>query len=451
MDNGYSVWQTNDGGYIIGGRTDSFSNETDFDMWLIKTDGNGNEQWNKTFGGVEREKCRCVRQTTDHGYILAGSRYIIEEDAHAWVVKTDKNGREEWNRTYGNWSSGNCIQQTNDGGYIIVGNVCGQKYEDSDILLVKTDEYGNEEWNKTFGRNKYEGGATVQQTDDGGYIIGGDTNCLECYPNALLIKTDEYGNEEWNKTFGGTLSSVQQTKDSGYVIGGSIRKWNRWLCYTHPDIWMIKTDSMGNVEWERSFGTGRHEAGEYAQQTSDGGFIVVGETYHVRSFVGYNGDDEFDIWLIKIDDNGNEEWIKKLGEKENYEYTSEVHQTFDGAYIIVGGIYPWGTRDCDVWLIKTAEPTIKIELTGSGLGVSALIKNTGKEDLHDINWSIYVEGIVFTGGYTHGVIPLLPAGGQTTVSSGIVLGVGPITIKITAEEVALILNFLLLAYLMLPM
>ncbi|HEC76152.1 MAG TPA: PKD domain-containing protein, partial [Thermoplasmatales archaeon] len=310
-DNGKSVQQTSDGGYILTG---SFGSE----LCLIKTDTNGNEEWVRLYGGADLEEGKSVQQTSDGGYIVAGftSSYGAG-GCDFWLLKTDSSGNEEWNKTFGTadyFDSAYSVQQTNDGGYIITGS----KYYGK-AWLIKTDSYGDEEWNKILDDGC---GYSVRQTIDGGYIIGGVFKEGDKY-KAGLIKTDSDGNQQWKKTFSFSYGySVWQTNDSGYIFTGG----------EYP-AFLIKTDNNGNLEWNRTF---ELWFGQSVQQTADGGYIVSG-----NSGSSWN----YKTFFIKTDRNGTMLWCRKI---ERSGGGGVAIQTTDKGYILL-------TNDAihdKIWLIK---------------------------------------------------------------------------------------------------
>ncbi len=351
FDSAQSIQQTIDGGYIIAGATNSFGAGS-YDMWLVKTDENGNKEWGQTYGGYYDDRAYSVQLTTDEGYIIAGfTNSFGAGDDDFWLVKTDENGDIEWDQTFGDSESDDraqAIQQTIDGGFIVAGFTYYINSMDINALIIKTDENGNEEWSHIMGGIYPDGFQSVQQTTDGGYIAAGPTCSFGGYDTDFwLVKLDSLGNELWNQTYGDEDDeldfSVQQTTDGGYIIAGYTGPHGS---YDNRDYLLVKTDENGNEEWSQSYNCNNSDYAESVQQTIDGGYIIAGRN-------GAYGSSSSDYWIVKTDEYGNEEWNQSY----NYgvataDYAESIQQTTDGGYIIAGRTYNFATYDSDVWLIR---------------------------------------------------------------------------------------------------
>ena len=300
-DKASSVQQTSDGGYIVAGYTESFGAGST-DVFLIKTDASGNVIWAKTYGGTDYDWVSSVQQTSDGGYIVAGSTNSFGAGGDdIFLIKTDANGNIIWAKTYrGTYSDyAYSVQQTSDGGYIVAGSTNSFGAGGYDVFLIKTDANGNIIWAKAYGGTSGDQAYSVQQTSDGGYILAGFTYSFGAGSSDIfLIKTDANGNIQWAKTYGGAsldwASFVQQTSDGGYIVAGYTESFGAYWY----NIFLIKTDANGNVIWAKAYGGPGYHQHFSAQQTSDGGYIVAGYAY--SSVVG-----SYEVLLVKTDANGN--------------------------------------------------------------------------------------------------------------------------------------------------
>ena len=302
-DLAFSVIETSDGGYALAGYTSSFG-AGDEDFWLVKTDAFGNLQWSITYGGIGTDVACSVIETSDGGYALAG--YTDSFDAgnyDVWLVKTDANGNEQWNYTYGGAGTDGTILiihlpyvevvQTDDGGYAFATLTYSFGTELSDFWLVKTNSTGNMQWNYTYGGWAQDWAFSVVQTRDGGYAIAGVTGSFGAGGGDFwLVKTDANGNEQWNYTYGGTdedrAHRVIETSDGGYALAGYTYSFGAG----YTDFWLVKTDAAGNMQWNRIYGGADFDRAWSVVETSDGGYVIAGAT---RSF-GAGGSD---FWLVK--------------------------------------------------------------------------------------------------------------------------------------------------------
>jgi len=349
-DWGNSVTQTSDGGYIIASITYSYG-AGNGDIWLIKTGASGVEEWSQTFGGSGQDYGQSVAQTSDGGYIITGSTYSYGAGhSDVWLIKTDADGNQEWNETFGGSGEdhGDSVAETSDGGYIIAGSTQSYGNGSSDVWLIETDSSGTKEWSQTFGGSEYDYSESVAETSDGGYIVAGSTESYGAGGSDVwLIETDSSGTEEWSQTFGGSeydySDSVVETSDGGYIVAGSTESYGAG----GSDVWLIKTDANGTEEWDKTFGGSNYDWGSSVAHTSDGGYIIAGSTYSY-------GAGSADLWLIKTDVSGTEEWNQAFGGL-NYEDGLSVAVTSDGGYVITGSTVSYSAGGSDVWLLKLSD------------------------------------------------------------------------------------------------
>ncbi|MDD5530222.1 MAG: T9SS type A sorting domain-containing protein [bacterium] len=347
VDYGRSVKQTKDGGFIIVGTTYSFgvNTPTYSNVYLIKTNSTGETLWTRTYGGIYDDEGYSVQQTPDEGFIIAGWTCSFGAGyADIYLLKTDSSGDTLWTKTYGGtgYDYGNSIQQTLDGGFIVTGFTNSFGAGSNDGYIIRTNFSGDTLWTRTFsgGYNDYCGSA--QQTQDSGFIIVGSLEASD--DNVYLVKTNSSGNTLWTKIFGGTAddagTSIQQTEDSGFIITGHTYSFGTG----GKDVYMIKTNSSGDTLWTRTFGGTADDYGSSVQQTQDGGFIIAGYTY---SF-GWNG------YLIRTNSSGDTLWTKTVGET-NWDGRWAVQQTEDGGFIIAGSTSSFGIDSSAVYLVRLAK------------------------------------------------------------------------------------------------
>jgi hypothetical protein len=342
-DFGKSVRQTTDGGFIITGMTSLGAGPSD--MYLVKTDSYGALQWSKSFGGDGNEVGYCVRQTADGGFIVIGNTDTDVEGGpwDMYLVKTDSDGELEWSKTFGGpgIEEGRSVQETSDGGFIITGNTTGFDGE-SDVYLIKTTSDGTLEWTRTYGYALgTDMGESVKQTSDGGYIIAGYTSGESFDYDAYIVKTDSIGMVEWTKTFGDALDDkgydIQQTTDGGFVMVGNFGREvveDEWTWY-FADVYLVKMAADGTMEWNKTYGNSTNAIGYHVEQMADGGYFICGE----RS----------GPYLLKTTSDGTLQWSKTYGPMADGKTSAQL--ATDGGFIITGTII--NDETFDMYLINT--------------------------------------------------------------------------------------------------
>ncbi len=350
-EEGYSVKETFDGGYIITG--EKYIPTTDgYDLFLLKTDANGDSIWMRTYGGQYCDGGFCVVQCRDSGYIACGITMLDSiNHTEIFLVKVDKNGNLQWSRTYGgtDYDEGRCVIEITDG-YIVAGSTTS--YGNSwDAFLMEVDTLGNSVWFKKYDCSGDDVVFSVKQINDNGFIIAGQTTMNET-ADILLIKTDPEGDTIWIRNYGrngfDSGYSVTVSSNGDYVATGFTDSLGNW------DVCLLRVTPDGDLIWFKTYGGENDEVGSAVMETRNGNIVIAGGT---NSY----GAGSTDVYLIKVDPNGNLVWQTTYGgggDEEAY----AIQKTSDNGYVICGYIDTLGTTENrDIYLIKTVQDTLAIE------------------------------------------------------------------------------------------
>ncbi len=409
----YSIRSTSDGGSICIGESGSIisgekteNGNGSYDFWILKLDRWGNIQWDRSIGGSSLDSGKSIHQTSDGGYICGGWSYSpISGDKTAnsalrdyWIVKLDSQGNKLWDKTYGGNEDDELyfVNQTTDGGYFCAGfsvsGISGDKTEVcrglEDIWVLKLDSVGNIQWQKTIGGDSWDKLASAEVTSDRGIILGassyssisGDkTEARRGDTDFWIIKLDEFGNISWQKTLGGNseerLFSIIQTLEGGYIAAGSsnsnISGDKTVNCKGMDDMWVVKLDDVGNIQWQNSYGGYNLDWAFGIAQFPDGNYACLGYSVSLKS--GNKTESTFgseDYWVLKLDTIGNIIWQKDLGGISS-DVGLSLHIGLDNS-IVLGGYSrspisgnktedPRGT--IDYWILKMESQNNRISGT----------------------------------------------------------------------------------------
>ncbi|PWL29424.1 MAG: hypothetical protein DCO96_06580 [Fluviicola sp. XM-24bin1] len=391
-DDSRSISNTSDGGFIICGRSDSNDGDVTFnnggqDIWVIKLDANGIISWEKSLGGSGDDIGESIIQTNDGGYIVAGYTNSNDGDVSNnnggqdfWIVKLDDLGNITWEKSLGGTSGDRayCIRQTNDGGYIVAGYSLSNDGDvttnngGQDFWIVKLDDLGNITWEKSLGGTSLDEAYSIEQTSDDGYIVTGVSTSYTTGNNGIqdfrIVKLNSVGTIDWQTSVGGTnmdvARSIKQTSDGGFIVAGYSQSndGNLSLNNGNFDYWIVKLDPFGSITWQKSYGGTQAEIARSIQQTIDGGYIVAGTSSSNNGDVsGNNGQQDF--WIVKLDDLGNIKWEKVLGGTGSDNALSIVEISKNN-YAVCGfsnsndGDLTFNNGGNDFWVVKLKEKNI---------------------------------------------------------------------------------------------
>jgi len=336
QDKAYSICEASNGGYIAAGYTNSFGAGYS-DFLVIKLNSSGNIVWAKTFGGTEDDWASSICQTSDGGYIVAGNtKSFGAGSVDLLVIKLNSSGDIQWAKRFGRTDDeyAYSICETSDGGYIVAGytRLSGTDYDD--FLVIKLNSSGNIQWAKTFSDTDNDYAYSICETSDGGYIVAGATYFWEDF-EFLVIKLNSSGDTMWATRIGDTgddyAYSICETSDGGCIVAGITKSFGAGVV---SDFLVIKLNSSGVPEWVKPFRGISYDYAYSICKTSDGGYIVAGETL---SF----GAGSYDFLVIKLNSFGNIQWAKTFGGTD-WDGAYSICQASDGHYIVAGWTSSFG-------------------------------------------------------------------------------------------------------------
>jgi hypothetical protein len=351
----YDIAITSDGGYITVGYSDNDS-ETAY-YFITKFNSKGEVEWDKKYGGWDNPDIGySVIQTMDGGYLVGGwaasstgdvaNNNPFQRDSGYWILKLDKDGNIIWKKNYGGDGNDQLkhLIQTTDGNYMAIGNTdskngdVSEHFGEDDIWLLKLDHAGNILKEKSFGGSKSERALVVRETNDGGIIFAGMTASSDGdVPKNIgerdiwVVKLDHNENIQWSKVYGSQADErgldIVIGKNGGYLLCG-IQK------ITDENIYIIKIDDAGNIEWENTYGGSGNDSGYGAMACKDNGYIITGTTNSIDGDIK-NSKGGNDAFVLKLDDKGNIQWFNNYGGSGNDVFIT-IKELYEENYIISG-------------------------------------------------------------------------------------------------------------------
>lgn len=367
-----AIINTNDNGYAVLGHTQSadfdVKNKTDdsFDFWLLKFDEENNLEWSKTFGGTNDDRGRAIIQTNDNGFLVTGFSRSSDGDVTTnngnydfWTLKLDAAGTIIWEKSFGFSGSDQAytIQKTTDNGFLLGGSLDvsasgGQgnsksQHAGGDFWLIKIDENGTKLWSRYYGGLFTDSLYDIEETDNGDFILIGSSDSSDTdISNNIgdydfwVVKIDKNGTKIWEKNYGGTQPdeafSIVKTNNNQFLIAGNSRSLDVNVSQNtgSSDIWLIKINEDGELIWEKNYGGSNFEIGNKIIKSNQEGFYITGSSRSADFDVSINQGNK-DVWILKVDESGNLLWEKSIGGTDLDEANSIV-ETANNGIIIVG-------------------------------------------------------------------------------------------------------------------
>jgi len=385
-----------DGNYIIAGGSSSNNgnvtgNHGSSDFWVVKMNPSGVVIWQKSLGGPGFDFAKDIKQTSDGGYILTGIASGNGGDVtgnhglwDVWVVKLNANGILQWQKSLGGSANdgGSSVEQTSDGGYIVAAYSESSDGDVSDAIdyidywVVKLSASGTLQWEKSFGGSEIDYATSIALTLDGGYIVSGFSDSTNGHVTGnhgaedfWVVKITANGDLQWQSTYGGSSqdvgNNVLPTQDGGYIISGFTSSNNGDVSGNNgnSDFWLVKTNSTGAIEWQKTLGGSSSEFA-YALQKVNNGYVVAGGSSSSNGDVTENKGSE-DFWVARVNSIGELQWQKSMGGNDDDE-AHAINSTNDGGFVVAGFSYSnngdvTGNHGSnDMWVVKLSQDPLAI-------------------------------------------------------------------------------------------
>jgi hypothetical protein len=399
FDLGWRILHSGDGGYLVAGMTESTNGDVSGlrgarDFWMMKLNSGGTMEWQKCLGGTDWEDLGDAQKTTDGGYILAGHTKSNNGDVSGnhgsedfWLVKTDSLGNLLWQKCFGGsgFDEAESVQQTSDGGFIVAGTVLSTdsqvlgNHGSSDVWVLKLDASGNLQWKNCFGGTGNDLGQSVLQTEDGGFLVSGITGSNNGQVSGnhgnydlWLVKLNASGDLIWQKCIGGSGQDypweMKAINGGNFMLVGMTNSNNGDVSGNKGgfDLWMVKISGNGDLLFQNCFGGTGFDRGQSVQQTSDGGFLLTGSSDSNNGDLNSNLGG-VDVWILKVSSGGSLEWQKSIG-GTGFDRAFSILTTQDGSMVLAGntesndnqvsgnhGLY-------DAWVVKLNSGTANLPL-----------------------------------------------------------------------------------------
>ena len=359
-----AITPTPDGNFIVVG------SDYNGDAYFLKIAPNGDMLWAKSYGGTENDEAYAITSTSDGNFIVAGATASFSAgDEEVYILKIKPNGDTLWTKTYGGTGEdyATAIAPTLDGNFIVVGGTNTTVTGYNDVFLLKITPKGDTLWTKTYGGIYNDDASAITPTPDGNFIVVGlassiDGNSCDVY----ILKIKPNGDILWTKKYGGTGSdvawSITPTPDGDFIIAGQTTSFGA----DSGDIYLLKIKQNGDTIWTKTYGGNGDDGACAIIPTFDGNFIIVG--YTTSFSAGYH-----DVYLLKINPNGDTLWTKKIG-GTNFDGATAITPTSDGNFIVAG--YTWSFEPTGIWLLSIFDDpyarkdslfTFKIPVSGDSL------------------------------------------------------------------------------------